>query len=463
MIFSSLLFVAGIFGISDATNVDPSFHGKCVGWVNKMRAKEGLPALQQWKDFERCADMTADRDSRKGVEYWSYGRGIFCDWAPYAPTAQLTCERDGEGEGAIEGCVSKMWAQKEHLKVNPSGELECNSLFGADVEQCAYGYLVMRGGHKGYNIYDRVACGLHETDDGKMWINLIFGRGEKVQHKMLRTAENWQYAPDGWDRKNFQPYGFACGGDKNTHPHELLVEDCADMESGNMYEDCTGEYDHDYRYLACGGVAPSPEPTLEPSMEPTATPTESPTSFPTQSPTSEPTVSPTSSPTSAPTSSPSQQPTPAPTQETTEPGPEQVCAAVSSKSVCKVTSGCYFGEDAEGPCSLFSGACEDIADKKTCKSAEPCVLDGGRCISKAASTPNPTPSPTSQPTVASCDIESKSECKRTAGCTYGKKGPCHVFTLTCADITASRSICGNTYGCVWKNSRCQDSTDISPF
>lgn len=235
------------------------------------------------------------------------------------------------------------------------------------------------------------------------------------------------------------------------------------MESGNTYDDCTGEYDHDYRYEACGGVAPSPEPTMEPTSTPTESPTQAPSNAPTQSPTSEPTMSPTP----APTGSPTQQPTPAPTHVPSSFGPEQMCAAVSSKSVCKVTTGCYFGEDAEGPCTLFTGVCENITNRKTCKSAEPCVLDGHSCRSKASSTPNPTPSPTpsptSQPTAISCDIESKSECKNTAGCTYGKKGPCHVFTLTCADITASRSVCGNTYGCVWKNSRCQDSTEISPF
>merc|ERR1719433_1490298 len=279
--------------------------------------------------------------------------GIFCDWAPYAPTTQLTCDRNGMGEDAIEGCLTNMWKQKDNLRLNSNGEMECDTAFATDIEQCAYGYLVLRGGHRGYNIYDRVACGLHETDDGQLWINLIFGRGEKVSPKMLKKAKNWPFAPVDWNPKNFQQYGFACGGDKNTHPDQLLTEDCSDSESGNLYSDCIGEYDLDYRFEACGEVAPTPDPTPSPTdvptesptVSPTPSPTEAPSRAPTESPTLAPTESPTLSPTVSPTSEPTLAPTSTPPAEPSIPGPEQICAAVSGKTTCKVTSGCYFGEN----------------------------------------------------------------------------------------------------------------------
>merc|ERR1711879_470537 len=132
------------------------------------------------------------------------------------------------------------------------------------------------------------------------------------------------------------------------------------------------------------GDYPTNSPTDYPTKSPTSSPTEAPSQFPTRLPTPMPTnstLSPSMSPTSAPIF------TNAPTMELSVPSPEQVCAAVSHKAACKVTPGCYFGEKADGPCSLFSGVCENITNKKTCKAAEPCVSK------KVGASPNPSLSP----------------------------------------------------------------------
>merc|ERR1711879_1003944 len=141
---------------------------------------------------------------------------------------------------------------------------------------------------------------------------------------------------------------------------------------------------------------PTPRPTKRPSKEPTRSPTIAPTNYPTESPTDSPTKSPTPAPT--PSESPTLAPTfyfttSAPTMEPTVLGPELVGAAISDKKTCKVTSGCYFGVKAKA-CSLFRGVCEEISNKRTCKNAEPCVIESGRCRSKPLSTLSPTSNPT---------------------------------------------------------------------
>jgi len=133
---------------------------------------------------------------------------------------------------------------------------------------------------------------------------------------------------------------------------------------------------------------PTAEPTDYPTYSPTDSPTSSPTGAPSQFPTESPTLAPTNSPYMSPTSAPTIAPTNAPTMEPSVPSPEQVCAAVSHKAACKVTPGCYFGDKADGPCSLFSGVCENITNRKTCKAAEPCVSKKGRCLSKSFTVTN---------------------------------------------------------------------------
>lgn len=355
------MYIAGVLGLSQiargsAGEVDPTWHGKCVDWVNAMRAREGLPALQRWTDFERCGDAAAKRDAKKDTVGWSISQRIFCDWEPYRPTHQVTC-RHKRGESAFEECASDMWHEKEGLMINPDGDLVCKD--GRAVEECADGYLHMRGGLKGYNIYDRVTCGIHEQENGNLWISFIFGRGEKVtDFKMLKKAANWPYAPYNWDRKNYQRYGYACGGNKNTHPESMLPTDCENVDK-NQYSQCAAA-GMDYG-VAAGCVVPTPSPTTSPTSSPTC----SPTSVPTFSPTSKPTSSPTLMPTSHPTISPE----------------AAKCQTIIKGKECKKTPGCIFGRN--GPCEFMVGTCFSITSKKVCKSAEPCKLKNGKCVPRA--------------------------------------------------------------------------------
>lgn len=265
------LIVSGILGFSQLTQGGPAeneidastiaaMHGRCVNAINTMRAREGLPALQRWTDFERCADQAAKRDGRRETIGWSISQNIFCDWGPYAPVNQVTCANQ-HGEDAVEKCVTNMWNEKQNLYVNSNDDLACKD--GHAVEDCADGYLHMRGGHKGYNIYDRVACGIYPLDNGKVWVNVIYGRGEKVVPIMLKTSADWAYAPENWDRDNFQRYGYACGGDKKTQPDSIFIEDCSNVDR-HQYDGCDGEHAVDY-LVETGCVIPTHAPTLEPT------------------------------------------------------------------------------------------------------------------------------------------------------------------------------------------------------
>jgi len=470
LMLSGFVGILGLSPLTAAAEIDPSWHGKCVGWVNKMRAKEGLPALQRWTDFERCADMTAMRDSKKDVEYWSYNKRLFCDWEPYAPSNQVTCHLEGEGEEAIETCVRHHWDEKKDLVLNSEGEIECKDQ-DKSIEECASGYLHMRGGHLGWNIYDRVTCGMYLRDDGHVWINLIYGRGEKVQANMLKKAEDWTYAPDGWDRKNFQEYGFACGGDKKTTPDQktqLLPADCEASLDLSQYNDCKGEYAMDYSFHACGSQSPTSEPTAAPTNQPTeqptaaptnqptAEPTQQPTAEPTEQPTAEPTNSPTAEPTNQPTAEPTEAPTGAPTPAPTLPNlPGAICAAVDNKNECKNTLNCIYGK--KGPCRLLTESCESVTKKKNCVTANACKWDNG-CVSRSESTPEPTAAPIVDPAEVCAAIgDDKATCKSTPNCYFSDKGPCQILSEPCSSIPG-RKACNSANACTYSNNTCNDVT-----
>lgn len=473
------LIVSSILGLSQITQGGPaeidaatiaSMHGRCVNAINTMRAREGLPALQRWTDFERCSDQAAKRDARRETVNWSISQNIFCDWGPYAPVNQVTCASES-GEEAVEKCVTHMWQEKDNLYLNSNDDLACKD--GDSVEHCAGGYLNMRGGHKGYNIYDRVACGIYPLDDGKVWVNVVYGRGEKVVPIMLKTSADWPYAPENWDRDNFQRYGYACGGDKNTKPDALLVADCSNVDR-HQYDGCSSEHAIDY-LVETGCVVPTHSPTLEPTPSPTANPTPAPTPSPTNSPTPMPTANPTPAPTPAPTSNPTPSPTPAPTNAptnsptnvptnnptnsptnapTSNPIPEPVtqCSAVNNREECKETTGCYYGNN--GPCRLLTTGCSSIRNKKTCKTAEPCSWESGSCVDKERN-PEPTPEPTVSPAEVCASKTTDDECSETPNCTFGKRGPCELFTMSC-NVISGRRACDNTYGCVFSSGFCQE-------
>lgn len=456
----SLMFIASVLGLSQFANgyegnIDPSFHGKCVDWVNAMRAREGLPALQRWRDFERCGDAAAKRDAKKETIGWSISQGIFCDWEPYRPTHQVTC-RHKRGESALEECATDMWNEKEELSLNNNGDLVCKD--GRSIEECADGYIHMRGGLKGYNIYDRVACGLHQQENGNMWISFIFGRGEKVtDSKMLKKAANWPYAPVDWDRKNYQRYGFACGGNKNTHPSDMLTADCSGVDQ-SQYAECSAT---DMNYLVAAGCAvPTPAPTSSPTTAPTHTPTSVPTEEPTPAPTNSPTPAPTSAPTSVPTSAPTQtlSPTTVPTSMPTLSADEARCQAISDDKECKKSPGCAFGRD--GPCQLMMGTCFSVSTKKVCKNAEPCAWLNGECMPKADAPEDPvTPAPTDAPIEddVCAGIADSKVCRTIPYCRYGDD-VCKHFDGVCS-VFGGRKECNAAFGCDWKKSACVEDKE----
>lgn len=404
--------------------MDPTWHGKCVDWVNAMRSREGLPVLQRWTDFERCGDAAAKRDAKKDTIGWSISQQIFCDWEPYRPTHQVTC-RYGRGEGAFEECANRMWQEKQELTTNSGGALVCKD--GRAVEECADGYLQMRGGLKGYNIYDRVACGIHQLKNGNMWISYIFGRGEKVtQSKQLKKAANWPYAPINWDRDNYQRYGFVCGGNKKSHPNGLLTTDCENYDR-RQYDDCSSS-GLDY-LVAAGCVVPTSSPTFTPSRSPSS----SPSSTPTLSPSNVPTVSPT---TATPTTNPTM---------TVE---EAACDAAKSKKECKRTPGCSSRRDRT--CRLLMGTCYGIATKRMCKSAEPCrwMPESNMCIARAESDK------------VCSEFTSAQKCRK-FGCQFGENGLCKPFDGVCSNLLTRKSCdaVGTSFGCNWKNNACIDKSD----
>ena len=84
---------------------------------------------------------------------------------------------------------------------------------------------------------------------------------------------------------------------------------------------------------ACGGVTPTPTPTMTPSEQPSATPTPEPSATPTPEPTATPTPEPTATPTPEPTATPS--PTPTPT-------PEACCKAITGNGNIEAGEGGVF-------------------------------------------------------------------------------------------------------------------------
>lgn len=232
------------------------YYDKCVFWINAMRSREGLPALQRWRDFEDCSDRGAKFDARVGKYHESIKNGIGCNFQGYEPFAQNTCPHWFLGSDTFESCTTAMWREKDLLEAiddkdntrrrlgaygHGASKLRCKN----GKPNCAGHYFNLRGGANGYNAFDRVACGFY-AQDNTIWINQNFGSGKKT----IQILGNLLLP------ELHQPYGFACGGDDGTRPASLLVGDgqCLELADEFQYNDCRGEYRQDYRFHAC--VAP---------------------------------------------------------------------------------------------------------------------------------------------------------------------------------------------------------------
>lgn len=234
------------------------YYDKCVFWINAARSREGLPALQRWRDFEPCSDRGAKYDSNANSFHASISRGMYCDWSNYFPIAQNTCPHWFHDGDSMESCTMAMWHERDFLE-KPKDETDgLRRRLGADEllckdgrsgEYCAGHYFNLRGGSKGYNAYDRVACGFF-VEGSTIWINQNFGSGVKTDPSNLLPPSQWT-SPKGWSPEDFKPYGFACGGDEATRPVTLLDEQCDILPDPYQYDDCTAEYRQDYRWHGC--------------------------------------------------------------------------------------------------------------------------------------------------------------------------------------------------------------------
>jgi len=289
--------------------IPDGYHEMCHLMVNAFRTREGLPALQRWREMEKCSDRGARFDQANDVVHGSIASGVGCVFDDYFPIAQNTCKNWDNSEDAIEKCTEKMWDEKHEKNAyevsgpydptneDPLGfdmqnhapdttpvddnrrrrmqdsaqvshvrcELDDN---GQDL--CGH-YYNLRGGREGYNIYDRVACGFsirriffcnggyelfpcEKDTEGQvdLWINQNFGRG---------TEQVSVYHPDD------TPYGFECGGNKDVYPLKdgemqpdgqreqvidmLIRDDCRSIDQLPLGEFQYDGCPRDYRWWGC--------------------------------------------------------------------------------------------------------------------------------------------------------------------------------------------------------------------
>jgi len=428
------------FSHRDRLHMDDYYYEQCVYHINVARAREGLPALQRWKDFEPCADRGARFDMKNNKYHGSIVGGLYCDWENYFPVSQNSCPMWHAGSDSNESCTKAMWAEKDLLElkvVDGKEAMECIN-GKSDPGQCAGHYLNMRGGELGYNAYDRVACGFYKVGN-EIWINHNFGSAIKTRVEDLKTAEEWN-APLFWLPEWYQRYGFACGGDEDTVPPKLLVGDCEEEHFDEMrYDGCGGSYRHDYRWYACV------EPTCDSSYN-------------------------------------------GPCEDLTVSNDGTVHLDGSSgEDVCSQM-------DLEAPCidplsfEFPKGSKRYLKTSFVCrKSCQTCGCPTKPFEIGFTPTAMPTPEPTNafkdtfapsfaptftpdlttaEPTrpVRCGKYKGKGKCRGAFGCSWGRRGPCEPLEKPCEEL--SKVICKGSYGCTWlqkpkKNRGCYTSEDTS--
>lgn len=111
----------------------------CVDEINKYRATLSLPPYAGWTSASTCADGQSKSDSESGTAHGAFGKcGEF---------AQNECPGwPGPPDTMIKGCLKMMWDE------GPG-------------DFAAHGHYVNMSSTK----YTQVACGFHQTADGKWW------------------------------------------------------------------------------------------------------------------------------------------------------------------------------------------------------------------------------------------------------------------------------------------------------
>ncbi len=113
----------------------------CVDYVNKLRAQNGLHALQRWTSAEACTGQEAQKDSAANKAHSAFGScgesaQCECPGWPGPVTAQ--------GGSIVPGCLDAMWSEGPP----PTGYNH---------------YSIMNGD------YTKVACGFYTTGSGAVW------------------------------------------------------------------------------------------------------------------------------------------------------------------------------------------------------------------------------------------------------------------------------------------------------
>ena len=126
----------GATGGNDAYAAD---RRACVDRINGFRATLGLPPLKRWTEQEACTDTEATSDSQTDKAHGAFGS---CKEG-----AQNECPGWGSVDETIQGCLQSMWDE------------------GPGEPYSEHGHYINMSNPD----YTQVACGFHETADGKVW------------------------------------------------------------------------------------------------------------------------------------------------------------------------------------------------------------------------------------------------------------------------------------------------------
>jgi len=118
-------------------------YADCVTRINQLRWEcQCLPPLARWTEAEGCADQHAEYDSKRSAH--SGFRDKICTPGGWA---QNECPGWGSTEQVIQGCLQAMWDE------------------GPGEPYSAHGHYINMTNPS----YKMVACGFHETDEGRFW------------------------------------------------------------------------------------------------------------------------------------------------------------------------------------------------------------------------------------------------------------------------------------------------------
>jgi hypothetical protein len=127
---------SGATGGNDAYAADRQ---ACVDRINGFRATVGLPPLSRWAEQEGCTDTEAASDSQTGQAHGKFGA---CK-----ESAQNECPGWGSVDDTIQDCLQSMWDE------------------GPGEPYSEHGHYINMSSPD----YTKVACGFHETANGKVW------------------------------------------------------------------------------------------------------------------------------------------------------------------------------------------------------------------------------------------------------------------------------------------------------